>query len=262
MGGQGFPGGRCGHATAVWLILLAGPAFATDLPKASPKGSPVVATPPVPKTDPNHCTCEVTGPNGVPIKKAGIPEFDTKGGNVTLGVRVPDGCRWTAVSPDPWIKVVSGASGTGRGTVQFTVAGQGSTSADRTGTVALCGQQAFVRQRGFPCSVSYAFRPNPGPGSQQPAKIGRNGGGGDIEIRPNPLDCKVVLGSPQSAPAWLSATHAGTGLANPFVTYTATSNTTGLSRTGTVTIKYGVWPVGARPLFPASTAAFTIVQDP
>jgi hypothetical protein len=262
MRGHGFPVGRRGHATAVLLVLMAGPAFATDPPKASPKGSPVVATPPLPKTDPNHCTCEVTGPDGVPIKRAGIPEFDTKGGNVTLGVRVPDGCRWTAVSPDPWIKVVSGASGTGRGTVQFTVAGQGSTSADRTGTVASCGQQAIVRQRGFPCSVSFAFRPDPAPGVQQPARIGRSGGGGDIEVRPNPPDCKLLLASPQSAPAWLSATNASTSPTNTLVNYTAASNSTGLSRAGTVTIKHGVWPVGARPLFPATTTAFTIMQDP
>jgi hypothetical protein len=48
---------------------------------------------------------------------------DGESGSFT--VTTAGGCTWTAVSQDPWITVTSGASGTGNGTVQFTVARNG-----------------------------------------------------------------------------------------------------------------------------------------
>ena len=39
----------------------------------------------------------------------------------TLSVTAGSGCPWTAKSADPWIRIANGASGTGAGTINFTV---------------------------------------------------------------------------------------------------------------------------------------------
>jgi ABC-type histidine transport system ATPase subunit len=55
------------------------------------------------------------------------------------------GCSWTAVSSASWITISSGASGSGNGTVLYTVAAN--TLRDpRTGTLTVGGQTLSVTQ--------------------------------------------------------------------------------------------------------------------
>jgi len=54
------------------------------------------------------------------------------------------GCSWTAVANVNWITIASGASGTGNGTVSFTVAAN--TGGARTGTLTIAGQTFTVSQ--------------------------------------------------------------------------------------------------------------------
>src|SRR5262249_31356530 len=63
------------------------------------------------------------------------------GGPVT--VTAPASCTWPAVSNDSFVTVTGGASGSGNGTVTFTVA---STKADRTGTMTIATQTFTVTQ--------------------------------------------------------------------------------------------------------------------
>ena len=64
------------------------------------------------------------------------------GGSVTVST---DGaCNWTAASNDPWIAITSGASGSGNGTVQYTVAAN--SGGARTGTLTIAGQTFAVTQ--------------------------------------------------------------------------------------------------------------------
>jgi Zn-dependent metalloprotease len=65
-------------------------------------------------------------------------------GSVT--VTAGAGCAWTAVSNATFITVTSGASGSGNGTVNYSVAANGSTS--RTGTMTIAGQTFTVTQAG------------------------------------------------------------------------------------------------------------------
>ena len=50
------------------------------------------------------------------------------------------GCGWTATSNDTWITISSGGSGTGNGTVNYTVAANTGTSS-RTGTMTVAGDR-------------------------------------------------------------------------------------------------------------------------
>lgn len=77
------------------------------------------------------------------------------GMTASLNVTAPAGCDWTATSNASWVTITSGASGTGNGAVQFTVAAN-TTAASRTGTLTVAGQTVTVTQA---AAGPAAFRP-------------------------------------------------------------------------------------------------------
>jgi hypothetical protein len=70
--------------------------------------------------------------------------MDWKASGVTVNVSAGSGCAWTAQSNASWITVTSGASGTGSGSVAFSVARNDDN--DRTGTLTIAGQTFTVQQ--------------------------------------------------------------------------------------------------------------------
>lgn len=90
--------------------------------------------------------CEVTvNPNS--FKPSG------NGNNGSFYVTTEPTCNWTAVSSIFWIKITSGASGTGNGVVNFTV--EPNTGSTRFGTISVNGKQVFFEQgRGCVWTVS------------------------------------------------------------------------------------------------------------
>ena len=71
--------------------------------------------------------------------------FDSSGGAGSVDVTAPAGCNWTATSNDSWITIASGASGSGNGTVKYSVAAS-TARAPRTGTLTVAGQSLTVTQ--------------------------------------------------------------------------------------------------------------------
>jgi guanylate kinase len=60
-------------------------------------------------------------------------------------VQTSNNCSWTATSNVTWIIVVSGASGTGNGTVIYQVQAN-TTGQARTGSLSIAGQMFIVNQ--------------------------------------------------------------------------------------------------------------------
>jgi hypothetical protein len=69
---------------------------------------------------------------------------DSGGG--TAQVTVPEGSPWTATTTASWINITSGASGTGPGTVSFSVSADNGSA--RSGTILVGGQTFTVTQQG------------------------------------------------------------------------------------------------------------------
>ena len=69
------------------------------------------------------------------------------GGTGTIPITATAGCAWTAVSNVSWITITSGASGSGTGTVAYSVAAD--TGALRSGTITITGQAFTVTQGGI-----------------------------------------------------------------------------------------------------------------
>ena len=87
-------------------------------------------------------------------------------GTGTVAVSSASGCPWTAVSNASWITITSGSSGSGTGTVGFSVAANSGGS--RTGTITIAGSTFTVTQD---AACAYQIDPS----SQS---IGANGGAG------------------------------------------------------------------------------------
>lgn len=73
--------------------------------------------------------------------------FAAAGGTGSVSVTAGAGCNWTAVSNATFITVTGGASGTGNGTVSYSVASNGGTTS-RTGTLTIAGSTFTVTQAG------------------------------------------------------------------------------------------------------------------
>jgi len=78
--------------------------------------------------------------------------FGAGGGSGSVNVTAPSGCAWTVSNVPSWITITSGSSGSGNGTVSYTVAPNSSTSS-RTATLTIAGQSFTVTQAGTSSGV-------------------------------------------------------------------------------------------------------------
>ena len=84
---------------------------------------------------------------GVSIAPSNL-SFPSSGGSNSIALTAAAGCGWTAVSNDSWIIITSASSGTGNGTVSYTVTANSGTA--RTGTISIAGQIFTVNQAAAP----------------------------------------------------------------------------------------------------------------
>lgn len=140
----------------------------------------------------------------------------------TVNVSTGGACAWTATSSVPWITIASGASGTGLGSVSYSVAANTS-SASRTGTVTISGETITVSQAGGACTVNLS-----------PISITLGGGATASSVAVSaPAGCPWTVSSSQ---AWLGVTSGASGSGDGTVNYTVAANTTSTSRMGVLTI--------------------------
>ena len=136
-----------------------------------------------------------------------------------MNVAAADGCGWNASSNADWIRITSGTSGTGGGSVVYTVASTNGPS--RSGTLTIAGRTFTVNQ-GEGCTA--AISPN--------SHTFDNGGGS--------VDIAIIT---DGACPWTASENidwfrlsAASGTGSGTVQLTADMNTGGSSRTGTATI--------------------------
>lgn len=85
------------------------------------------------------------------------PQIPASGGPNTISVTAGVGCAWSASvsTTATWITITSGQSGTGDGTLTYSVAPNSSTSS-RTGTLTVAGRTVTVKQALDAASCTYA----------------------------------------------------------------------------------------------------------
>lgn len=142
------------------------------------------------------------------------------GAGTTVSVTTPDGCAWTSSTTAPWITITGGSSGSGNGSVDFTVAAN--SGAQRVGTITIAGQTHTVTQLGS-CAASI------NPSSQTAPAAGGAA---------TPVAVTIVSGcawTASTATSWITITGGASGTGNGTVGFTTDPNT-GPQRVGTLTI--------------------------
>ncbi|MEW6128598.1 MAG: BACON domain-containing carbohydrate-binding protein [Acidobacteriota bacterium] len=157
--------------------------------------------------------------------------FGVSGGSSTVNVTAGVGCNWTAVSNDAWITVTSGASGSGNGSVGYSVAANPNPSS-RTGTMTIAGQTFTVMQNG---NCNYLISPS--------GRTFTNVGGSSTVTVTTTTGCDWTA---TTSAGWIIIT-SGSGSGNGTVSYTVLNNSSGVLRTGTIVINGKVHTVKQNP---------------
>ena len=82
-------------------------------------------------------------------------DTNVSGGTGTVGVTVPAGCNWTAVSNSSWVTITSGAAGSGSGSVTYAVTPMTGTNS-RTAALTIANQSFAIDQISGPLINSAA----------------------------------------------------------------------------------------------------------
>lgn len=141
----------------------------------------------------------------------------------SISVSIPAGCAWTASDNASWVSITSGASGSGNGTVTFSIAAN-PTTAQRTAAITVAGQTFGITQAGIVCSITVS------PTALSPTHAG---GSGTVTVTANASSCNWTAAS--NTP-WITMTGGSSGTGSGTVSYTVAPNTTTSPRTGTMTI--------------------------
>jgi all-beta uncharacterized protein/BACON domain-containing protein len=158
------------------------------------------------------CSYSVT-PTTLSINAAG-------GTGTPISVSTGSGCTWTATENVGWITILTGATGTGNGSVTYSV--QANTGGARTATMTVAGQSVSISQSA-PCS--YSISPNN-------ATMDKAGGTGTVSVTTQSGCAWTAV----SNATWITITSGSAGTGNGTVNFTAAANTTGSDRNGTLTI--------------------------
>ena len=141
------------------------------------------------------------------------------GGPGTVNVTAPSGCTWTASTTAPWISIAGGASGSGNGTVSFTV--QANTGAARNGIVTIGGQRFTVTQLQTACNYSI---------SSAAQSFAAAGGQGAVSVSTN----SICTWNTSDVPVWVTGMPAS-GMGGQTITFTVDANP-GPARTAAINI--------------------------
>jgi hypothetical protein len=150
---------------------------------------------------------------------------DSAGGSGSFSVTASSWCAWTASAGAQWISITSGGSGSGNGTVAFTVSANA--GAARGSTITVGGQTFTISQAAPPpppCTYSIA------PASQS---IDAAGGSGTVAVTASNTTCAWTAASNNAD--WLAVTSGASGSGNGSVAFSAGANS-GAARSGTITV--------------------------
>jgi hypothetical protein len=193
---------------------------------APPAPAPPAPAPPAPAPPPSpgpSCSFSLA-PMSLSVGFAAATE--------SVSVTAAGGCSWTASSQADWIGITSGSSGSGNGTVQFTIAQNPGTS-PRTGTLTIAGQTVTVVQAAPP-------PPAPAPAPQcaftlstTTDSVGASAATRQLQVTASAAGCAWTATSQAD---WIAITRGASGTGSDQVRFTVAANPSQTPRTGTLTI--------------------------
>ncbi len=167
--------------------------------------------------------------------------FGTVGNTGTVEVATSSSCSWSVTSKPSWITITAGNAGAGNGTVSYSVSPN--TGSTRTGTMTIGGKTFTVTQDG---AITCTYNISPASSLFNPL-----GHTGTVAVTPS-SSCSW---SAASSTPWITIAAGSTGTGSGTVSYSVAANTTGSTRTGSLTI-------GGQPFTVTQTGANTPLYFP
>jgi len=197
------------------------------------------------------CTFSIGSSSAVVPQNAGSFTIPVLTGSVIA-------CPWTASTATPWISVTT-PKGSGDGTAGYTVTANPIGSI-RSGTISVAGQTFTVTQAAGPCTYQL---------SPANRSVGPESATGTITVMA-PTACTWTASSMAD---WITITSNPAGSGNGTLNYLASANTTGATRSGTITVadqtftltqsgatcSYSVMPPGSAYPAGGGSGSFTIM---
>ena len=188
------------------------------------------------------------------------------GGPLTVSVTAPASCAWTAASGAPWASVTSGATGSGNGSVVYTVAANTATDV-RTATLTIATQTHTLTQQGRTAQgCTLALEP-------ASADLPKDAATGNFAVNVQGGCAWTAVSNAD----WLLVTSSPEGAGNGSVSYAVSRNNAITGRTGAIAVgqqtfivrqqgdvgncEFSVAPVAFSPCMPATTLRVTITTD-
>ncbi len=191
-----------------------------------------------------QCTYSI---NPASVGNPTSPGVAAAGGVVSTNVTAPAGCAWTVNNSNSWITVTSGASGTGSGTVQLSVAANNSPNS-RTGMMTIAGQAFTVTQAGQNCTYSVPTS----------SFVGPEAGSFAVNVTA-PAGCAWTAENTNNLDWLIFTTGSGTGSGTAYL-YVG-PNTSSAPRSGVVTIagqEHTVIQLGVSCSYSISSTSYSI----
>ena len=154
--------------------------------------------------------------------------FNAAGGSSTVSVIASNGCAWTATNNNSFITITSGSSGSGNGTVHYSVAANTSSN-QQVGTMTIAGETFTVTESGTTSSsgsCTYTLSPTN-------ITLTAKGGAKSVSVKAKGSQCTWTAVSNDS---FITITSGGTCTGNSKVVYSVPGNTNTTERSGTITI--------------------------
>ena len=145
------------------------------------------------------------------------------GGKFNATVTSTAGCSWNASSSANWLSITAGASGTGNGTVSYTVAANSAVSS-RTGSLTIAGIALVITEAGAAPTIPVLSPPA--------ANFSAVGGSAIVTLT---MPQATSAWSASSSVKWITITSPTSGKGNATLTYQVAANTSA-ARTGNITI--------------------------
>ncbi len=169
------------------------------------------------------------------------------GGTGNISITAPPGCSWMVTEALDWVTVTGGASGSGNGTVTYSV-GVNTVATPRNGTIQVADQSFSLTQRGTTCT--YAVAPTT-------ITLPSGGGTGDIGVSA-PAGCNWAV---TESLDWVTITSSAAGSGNGTVTYTVSASAEPSARSGTMMIADQVVTLSQASAPPPCTYVLTPASD-
>ena len=165
----------------------------------------------------NFATCDYVLPTA-------STNVDMGAGSGSVAITAENGCAWTATNNVTWLTITGGASGSGNGTVSYSVAANTSNCTSRVGILTIGNQTFTVTQAAGLGSFGV---------SATSTNVGAGAGNSQLAVTAG-VGCTWTATNNVS---WLTITGGASGSGNGTISYSIAANTANCTnRVGTITI--------------------------